>query len=140
MITLDGGKEHISYEVLVLAPGATPRKLPVEGADLENVYTFRGIQDSKKVDAGNYDMTAFIKTYFLDLKMIFFSAAQEGKHLVVIGSSFISMEIVAAVAKRKLASIDVIGMEEYPFQTVLGSEVGKGLQKASLCHDCSRHI
>jgi apoptosis-inducing factor 3 len=42
------------------------------------------------------------------------------------------MEIVAAVAKRKLASIDVIGMEEYPFQTVLGSEIGKGLQQVRL--------
>jgi hypothetical protein len=34
----------------------------------------------------------------------------------VIGSSFISMELVVAVSKRKLASIDVIGMEEYPFE------------------------
>lgn len=49
--------------------------------------------------------------------------------MVVIGSSFISMEIVAAVAKRKLASIDVIGMENHPFEAVLGKEVGQGLQK-----------
>jgi hypothetical protein len=26
------------------------------------------------------------------------------------------MELVVAVSKRKLASIDVIGMEEYPFE------------------------
>jgi hypothetical protein len=56
-------------------------------------------------------------------------AAQEGKKMVVIGSSFISMELVAAVSKRKLASIDVIGMEEHPFELVLGKEVGKALQK-----------
>ena len=49
--------------------------------------------------------------------------------MVVIGSSFISMELVAAISKRKLASIDVIGMEEYPFQNVLGPEVGAGLKK-----------
>jgi hypothetical protein len=41
----------------------------------------------------------------------------------------ISMELVTAVAKRKLASIDVIGMEEHPFELVLGKEVGKALQK-----------
>lgn len=58
-------------------------------------------------------------------------AAQEGKKLVVIGSSFISMELVAVLSKRKLASIDVIGMEEYPFEAVLGKEVGKGLMKVS---------
>jgi hypothetical protein len=49
--------------------------------------------------------------------------------MVVIGSSFIGMELVAAVAKRKLASIHVIGMEEVPFEVVLGKEIGKGLQK-----------
>ncbi|KAF9223461.1 hypothetical protein BS17DRAFT_781899 [Gyrodon lividus] len=106
-VVFDGGKESVAYNKLILAMGGTPRRLPIEGADLENVYTFRGVEDSKKVDA----------------------AAQEGKRMVVIGSSFISMELVVAVAKRKLASIDVIGMEEFPFEPVLGKEVGKGLKK-----------
>lgn len=57
------------------------------------------------------------------------TAVQEGKHLVVIGSSFISMELVAAVSKRNLASIDVIGMESFPFEAVLGKEVGAALKK-----------
>ena len=39
------------------------------------------------------------------------------------------MELVAAVATRKLASIDVIGMEEFPFEAVLGKEVGSGLKQ-----------
>jgi NAD(P)H-nitrite reductase large subunit len=56
-------------------------------------------------------------------------ACQEGKHLVVIGSSFISMELVVAVSKRKLASIHVIGMEQYPFEVVLGKEIGAGLKQ-----------
>lgn len=56
---------------------------------------------------------------------------QEGKRLVVIGSSFISMELVAAVSKRNLASIDVVGMENVPFEAVLGKEVGAGLKKVS---------
>ena len=64
--------------------------------------------------------------------LILFKAAQEGKKLVVIGSSFISMELVVAVSKRKLASIDVIGMEEVPFEIVLGKEVGRGLQQVSI--------
>ena len=59
------------------------------------------------------------------------SACQEGKKLAVIGSSFISMELVVAVSKRKLESIHVIGMEEYPFEAVLGKEVGKGLKKVT---------
>ncbi|KAJ7650683.1 hypothetical protein FB45DRAFT_888492 [Roridomyces roridus] len=106
-VVLDGGKDSVLYDKLILAPGGTPRKLPIPGVDLENVYVVRGVEHTKKVDA----------------------AAQEGKRLVVIGSSFISMEVVSAVAKRKLASIDVIGMEEHPFELVLGKEVGKALQK-----------
>lgn len=56
-------------------------------------------------------------------------AAKEGKNVVVIGSSFISMELVVAMLKYKLASIDVIGTSEFPFQSVLGKEVGAGLKK-----------
>jgi len=101
------GSERVPYSTLVLATGGTPRKLPIDGKDLSNVLTLRGVDSAKKIDA----------------------AATEGKRLVVIGSSFISMELVVAVASRKLASIDVIGMEEVPFESVLGKEVGKGLQK-----------
>ncbi|KAF8907349.1 flavoprotein [Gymnopilus junonius] len=106
-VVLEGGKDTVPYDKLILASGGTPRRLPVEGAQLENVYTFRGMDDSKKVDA----------------------AAQEGKKVVVIGSSFISMELVVAISSRKLASIDVIGMEEVPFEAVLGKEIGAGIQK-----------
>lgn len=58
-------------------------------------------------------------------------AAQEGKNVVVIGSSFISMELVTAMSSRKLASIHVVGTNEFPFQSVLGKEVGKGLMKVN---------
>jgi hypothetical protein len=51
-VILDSGKETISYDSLILASGGTPRRLPIEGADLDNVYTFRGLEDSKKVDSG----------------------------------------------------------------------------------------
>ena len=52
MVILDDGKDAIHFDKLILATGGTPRRLPIEGAELENVYTFRGISDSKKVDAG----------------------------------------------------------------------------------------
>lgn len=66
-----------------------------------------------------------------------YAAVTEGKRLVVIGSSFISMELVAAVQKRNLASIDVIGMESTPFELVLGKQVGAALQKVHICIFCS---
>ncbi|KAH8100761.1 hypothetical protein BXZ70DRAFT_935724 [Cristinia sonorae] len=100
-------QERVPYETLVLATGGVPRKLPIGGKDLSNVFTLRGVDDAKKIDA----------------------SVTEGKKLVVIGSSFISMELVAAVQKKNLASIDVIGMEEFPFEAVLGKQVGAALKK-----------
>ncbi|KAI0073872.1 hypothetical protein K474DRAFT_1666080 [Panus rudis PR-1116 ss-1] len=106
-VIIGSTKERVPYQTLILATGGTPRKLPIEGKDLSNVFTLRGVSDAKAID----------------------TTVQEGKRLVVIGSSFISMELVVAVQKRNLASIDVIGMEEYPFEAVLGKEVGAVLQK-----------
>lgn len=71
----------------------------------------------------------FIHGFVMKLIGMLCPACQEGKRLVVIGSSFIGMELVVAVAKRKLASIDVVSMDKVPFERVLGEEVGKGLQQ-----------
>ncbi|QRW21600.1 apoptosis-inducing factor 1 [Rhizoctonia solani] len=105
-VTLSNG-ESIQYTNVVLAPGSAPRKLPVEGADLGNVFTLRQIGDAKQID----------------------EVLKEGKKIVFVGSSFISMELVVVASKRKLASLDVIGMEEVPFENILGKEVGAGLMK-----------
>lgn len=51
-MVLDNGKEIIPYDTLILASGGVPRRLPIEGADLENVYTLRKIQDAQKIDSG----------------------------------------------------------------------------------------
>lgn len=74
---------------------------------MSNVYTLRNFQDAQRIR----------------------DACVEGKHVVVIGTSFISMELVNAIGKKKLQSIDVIGIEEVPFEAVLGKEVGRGLMQ-----------
>ena len=43
------------------------------------------------------------------------------------------MELVIAMSKRELASIDVIGPKEFPFESVLGKEIGASLKKVLLC-------
>ena len=52
------GNERVSYETLVLATGATPRKLPIAGKDLTNVFRLRGVDDAKKIDAGKSGYSA----------------------------------------------------------------------------------
>jgi len=106
VVTVEGG-ETVGYDKLVLAPGSWPSRLPIPGADFENVFTLRNIDDTKKMQG---------------LK-------SKGQNIVVIGSSFISMELVAVVMKNEPASLHVIGMETVPFERVLGKEIGAALMK-----------
>ena len=48
------GQERVAYETLVLATGGIPRRLPVPGKDLSNVFVLRDVEDAKKIDAGAF--------------------------------------------------------------------------------------
>ena len=106
--------EKVSYSSLVLASGGTPKRLPLPGAkegELDNVFTLRGVGDTSAIVAACGD--------------------KQDKDVVVIGTSFIGMEVAIALAGQKKAkSVSVVGMEEVPFERVLGKEVGAGLMKA----------
>jgi len=103
------GTEALSYEYLVLSPGGVPRRLPVPGSDLPNVYTLRSVDDTKKICDALENPSE--------------------KDLVIIGSSFIGMELAVAVKGRGLRSTSVIGMTKYPFEAVLGERIGEALKK-----------
>lgn len=51
-VVVGSSGERVSYESLILASGGTPRKLPIDGKDLGNIFTLRGVQDAKGIDAG----------------------------------------------------------------------------------------
>jgi len=103
-------EDELFYDELVLAPGGQPKRLSIEGANLSNVYTLRNFQNAQEIR----------------------DACVEGQRVVAIGTSFISMELVNAIGKKKLQSLDVIGIEEVPFQAILGKEIGRGLMQ--VCH------
>jgi apoptosis-inducing factor 3 len=128
--------EEIGFDHLVLAPGSFARRLPIEGAQepkdggKENVFTLRGVSDVRNIVDGETGSTlcfagALIRVYSFAI------AAKEGARVVVIGSSFIAMELVLALSKRKLGAINVISMDEVPFQNVLGEEIGRALMEVS---------
>ena len=79
-ISLSDGSQ-ISYSKLVLATGARVRKLPVPGADLEQVYYLR--------DSGDVD----------DLRR----RSQSSKRAVIIGGGYIGLETAASLRKLGLA-------------------------------------
>ncbi|MCI0348787.1 MAG: FAD-dependent oxidoreductase, partial [Acidobacteriales bacterium] len=74
-VTLENGAT-LQYDKLLLATGATPRKLNLPGADLDGVFTLRTLADAD----------------------VIIQAAQSGKQAVVIGASFIGMEVAASLA------------------------------------------
>jgi NADPH-dependent 2,4-dienoyl-CoA reductase/sulfur reductase-like enzyme len=96
-----------AYAKLILATGGTPRNLSLQGFKvLENIFLLRTIHDAKKiVDA----------------------IGEKGKKIVIVGSSFIGMELANCTSADN--TVSVIGMETVPFERVLGKEVGGGLQK-----------
>jgi NAD(P)H-nitrite reductase large subunit len=46
--------DKVQYDKLVLAPGSVTKKLPIDGVDLENIFTLRGLEDSQAIVAGEF--------------------------------------------------------------------------------------
>lgn len=77
LLTL-AGHEGIKYEKLVIATGATPRKLDLEGANLDGIFYLRSLDDSRRIRD---------------------RAASAGR-AVVIGGGFIAMEAASSLRQR----------------------------------------
>ena len=100
--------KQVQYTKLVLATGGTPRVLPLQGfKTLGNIFTLRTVHDVKNI-----------------VEAI---GESKGKKIVVVGSSFIGMEVGGATAANN--DVTVIGMEKAPLERVLGEEVGNLLRK-----------
>jgi len=108
-VSTKSGKDY-DYTKLVVAPGGSPKWLPLDGlkGDLGNVFLLRAIPHAQAiVDA----------------------VGDNGKNIVVIGSSFIGME-VANCLRQKKNEVTVVGMEKAPMDRIMGEKVGnifKGL-------------
>uniref|UniRef100_A0A8B9GXU4 Apoptosis inducing factor mitochondria associated 4 n=1 Tax=Astyanax mexicanus TaxID=7994 RepID=A0A8B9GXU4_ASTMX len=81
------------------------RALQVPGAEMENVKLLESYKDA----AGIYQMSV-------------------GNKVVIVGTSFIGME-VAAYLSDKAASVAVVGKSEFPYQLSLGPDIGKMTMK-----------
>ncbi len=95
----DGGR--CEYDMLLLATGADAVHLDLPGSDLPHVHYLRTRADCDALIAG----------------------ADKAKRVVVIGASFIGLEVTASLRARGLA-VDVVGRELIPMEKVLGAEVG----------------
>jgi 3-phenylpropionate/trans-cinnamate dioxygenase ferredoxin reductase subunit len=99
-VTLAGG-ERLSWDRLLLAVGAEPRRLPVPGADLEGVLYLRDLADCDRLRA----------------------TLDAGGRLAVIGAGWIGAE-VAASARQAGLEVTLLERLTVPLETVLGPTVG----------------
>jgi NADPH-dependent 2,4-dienoyl-CoA reductase/sulfur reductase-like enzyme/nitrite reductase/ring-hydroxylating ferredoxin subunit len=97
----------LPWDRLLLAPGAEPVRLKVPGDDLPHVHTLRSLADSRRIIAA--------------------VAGGAGKRVVVVGASFIGMEVAAALRARKV-EVSVVAPDASPFERVLGPGLGDFLR------------
>lgn len=104
-ITLNNGYK-IKYDKVYIATGSTPRKASVPGADLKNVVTLRNVADANYIH----------------------ERLTDASHVVVLGVSFIGLEI-AATSVKKAAKVTVIGRDSVPLRPSFGEVVGARIMK-----------
>jgi 3-phenylpropionate/trans-cinnamate dioxygenase ferredoxin reductase subunit len=92
----------VGYDTLVLATGASPRRLSVPGAAAAGVHYLRTLDDSETLGR----------------------ALTSISHLVVIGAGWIGLEISAA-ARAAGVAVTVVESAELPLLRVLGPEVAR---------------
>jgi NADPH-dependent 2,4-dienoyl-CoA reductase/sulfur reductase-like enzyme/nitrite reductase/ring-hydroxylating ferredoxin subunit len=105
-IRLDDGQTR-EYGALILATGATPVRVPAEmERSTPPVCYLRTFADSKAIVA----------------------AAANAKCAVILGASFIGLEVAASLRARKL-EVHVVAPDTLPLERVMGPELGGFIQK-----------
>jgi NADPH-dependent 2,4-dienoyl-CoA reductase/sulfur reductase-like enzyme/nitrite reductase/ring-hydroxylating ferredoxin subunit len=99
-VHLDDGTTH-EFGALLLATGADPVRLQIEGATQSRLHYLRTFADSRAIVA----------------------RAASAKRVAVVGASFIGLEVAASLRSRGIG-VEVIAPESAPLERVLGPQVG----------------
>jgi len=107
-LTLDNGQRR-SFDAILLATGGDPIRLTPPGA--ERVHVLRTLRDSRAIIA----------------------EAEKGRKALVLGASFIGLEVAASLRARE-CDVTVVAPEEVPLAKPMGAELGAFIRKLHESH------
>jgi NADPH-dependent 2,4-dienoyl-CoA reductase/sulfur reductase-like enzyme/nitrite reductase/ring-hydroxylating ferredoxin subunit len=115
-ITLENGTRR-EFGALLIATGAEPVRLPMPGATPQNVFYLRSFADSRAI----------------------VERTRSAHRVVVVGASFIGLEVAASLRTRGLA-VDVVAPEAVPLERTMGSEIGRFVKGVHEAHGVTFHL
>ena len=116
VVELASGRS-LPYGALLLATGSSPRRLEIPGADAGHVLVLRTLADARAIIA----------------------RAQASSRAVIIGSSFIGLEVAASLRKREVA-VDVVSPDVVPLGRVMGEKLGTYVRSLHEQHGVRFHL
>jgi NADPH-dependent 2,4-dienoyl-CoA reductase/sulfur reductase-like enzyme/nitrite reductase/ring-hydroxylating ferredoxin subunit len=116
VLEIAGGAD-LPFDALLLATGASPVQLPLPGIELPLVHYLRSLADSRAIIA----------------------ASAQAKRVVVIGSSFIGLEVAASLRARGLV-VHIVAPEAVPLERMLGAGLGAFIRSLHESHGVIFHL